>query len=421
MAERELDINYSIEDIERYLNGSMNAKDMHEMERAALNDPFLADAIEGYSETNFQTAYTHLNEIHAAVYTKQEGAKVIPIGPKKTNWLSVAAVAVLIIITGTASWYIIGLNKSEDIQSVPAIAETKEAQSTATDSLTSTADTTITLAQLNKSGKQKLPSKKQLAAIDNHRDKEASTELPVATLDNQSAASVTDDKKNITPSVTSNAPVTSGTSANNNAAVKKGYYTFANKQPVLLYNGRVTDNNNRPVANAILIAPGDIRAFTNEQGYFILRSPDSILNVVVSSIGFAEEEAKLNSSVSNNIVINPENSSLSEVVVTGFGKKKMVAKNTDSTAAHPAVGWESFQEYVYKQVNQEMDTTLSDVTSPGNVQLEFSVDNDGDPIDFKVVKSLDPLYDNKAIDIVKKGPKWVAGKRTKKAKVTIQF
>ena len=60
-----------------------------------------------------------------------------------------------------------------------------------------------------------------------------------------------------------------------------------------------------------------------------------------------------------------------------------------------------------------MDTTLSDVTASGDVQLEFSVDEDGAPTDFSVIKSLDPLYDNKAIDIVKKGPKWVAGKKQK--------
>ena len=120
--------------------------------------------------------------------------------------------------------------------------------------------------------------------------------------------------------------MTSGTSANNDAAVTKGYNAFANKQTVLIYNGRVTDNNNKPVANAILMAPGDVRAFTNADGYFTLRSADTMLNVTVSSAGFTEEQTKLNSSISNSIVISPDHSSLSEVVVTGFGKKKQSRK-----------------------------------------------------------------------------------------------
>jgi len=39
---------YSASDIQRYLNGEMSAREMFDLEKAALEDPFLADAIEGY-------------------------------------------------------------------------------------------------------------------------------------------------------------------------------------------------------------------------------------------------------------------------------------------------------------------------------------------------------------------------------------
>ena len=35
-------INYTFEDIQRYLQGRMSAAEMHSMEKAALQDPFLA-------------------------------------------------------------------------------------------------------------------------------------------------------------------------------------------------------------------------------------------------------------------------------------------------------------------------------------------------------------------------------------------
>ena len=41
-------INYSKADIEKYLQGKMTASEMHALEKAALQDPFLADAIEGF-------------------------------------------------------------------------------------------------------------------------------------------------------------------------------------------------------------------------------------------------------------------------------------------------------------------------------------------------------------------------------------
>ena len=54
MAEQNAHINYSVEDIERYLKGKMSAKEMHDMEKAALQDSFLADAIEGFINASFE-------------------------------------------------------------------------------------------------------------------------------------------------------------------------------------------------------------------------------------------------------------------------------------------------------------------------------------------------------------------------------
>lgn len=51
-----LHIEYTQADIERYLQGKMTNAEMHAIEKAALQDPFLADAIEGYKITNFDKA-----------------------------------------------------------------------------------------------------------------------------------------------------------------------------------------------------------------------------------------------------------------------------------------------------------------------------------------------------------------------------
>ena len=44
-------IPYSAEDIRKYLDGRLSDPEMQAMEKAALDDPFLADAIEGYEES----------------------------------------------------------------------------------------------------------------------------------------------------------------------------------------------------------------------------------------------------------------------------------------------------------------------------------------------------------------------------------
>ena len=43
-------------DIERYSKGELSPAEMHELERKALSDPFLADALEGYAHTATPTA-----------------------------------------------------------------------------------------------------------------------------------------------------------------------------------------------------------------------------------------------------------------------------------------------------------------------------------------------------------------------------
>jgi hypothetical protein len=62
----------------------MNAAEMHEMEKAALDDPFLADAMEGYVDTSTQMS-GDLNELSARLNNKTPG-KLAPIISIKRNW-----------------------------------------------------------------------------------------------------------------------------------------------------------------------------------------------------------------------------------------------------------------------------------------------------------------------------------------------
>ena len=45
---------YTLLDIEQYLQGKLSPAEMHALEKAAVQDPFLADAIEGYQSADLQ-------------------------------------------------------------------------------------------------------------------------------------------------------------------------------------------------------------------------------------------------------------------------------------------------------------------------------------------------------------------------------
>ena len=52
MSEEKNIINYTAADIEKYWKGKLSAAEMHAMEKAAMEDPFLSDALEGYKNAN---------------------------------------------------------------------------------------------------------------------------------------------------------------------------------------------------------------------------------------------------------------------------------------------------------------------------------------------------------------------------------
>ena len=115
MIERNSHINYSLKDIEKYLKGKMSAAEMHELEKAALQDPFLSDAIEGYSETSLQTAHRHLQEIKQELLSDKDEAKIVPL-PSSTSlkWWRMVAAVLIIVMAGTVTWKFTRQNNKQD-------------------------------------------------------------------------------------------------------------------------------------------------------------------------------------------------------------------------------------------------------------------------------------------------------------------
>ena len=90
--------------IAQYIEGKLDSKKMYELEKQALNDPFLWEALEGYEQTqNPRTELSILQrQLHERIVHLQENKKVFD-----STWqrLSVAASAsVLFIAAGILFW-----------------------------------------------------------------------------------------------------------------------------------------------------------------------------------------------------------------------------------------------------------------------------------------------------------------------------
>ncbi len=78
-------LSYGHTDIQRYLQHKMSAQEMHDFEKALMNDPFLADALDGFAASDAATAQKHLAAIEASLLNDRQKAKVVPIAAQKTT------------------------------------------------------------------------------------------------------------------------------------------------------------------------------------------------------------------------------------------------------------------------------------------------------------------------------------------------
>ncbi|MDR0792337.1 MAG: hypothetical protein LBE82_03445, partial [Chitinophagaceae bacterium] len=118
---------YTQADIERYLNGSMPAWEMHEMERAALANAMLADAMEGYYEANKEETQKHLTEINNSLLHVAEKAKIVTMPSAKTKWWRGLAVAATIAGLMLTSWFLLFHKKEQSQNTAQNITTEKPA------------------------------------------------------------------------------------------------------------------------------------------------------------------------------------------------------------------------------------------------------------------------------------------------------
>lgn len=427
MADENTHINYSVEDIERYLEGKMSAKEMHDIEKAALHDAFLADAIEGYSSVSFEDSKKHLNEIYAALQKQKEETKVVPLKTKTFHWWRVAAVIILILGIGAMSWFIIQPN---EINEVSDLAQAKENKSLNADTLRQNENGNAVVK--NDASKELLAQNLPSKALKNKNKKDDLHENVRITTPQlrRSESPQQAFKKNLPDSSATEKDFTASISslyeAKQDSTIKQAPVAseentsmFLNKT-VNTFIGRVVDTNNQPVAYATINMDNKQRVTTDINGNFKLQFPDSLVNVNVSSVGFVTANAQLKDYQMNVISIEPDKTALDEVVTTGYGIKKLSKKNADADSVYPSGGWESFQAYVYRKLNKPFDSANNRIIS-GDVELEFLIDDNGEPYNFSVIKSINDVSASKAIQIVKEGPKWIATSKEKKGKVTIKF
>ena len=403
MADANNHINYTLADIRQYLQGGMSAREMHDLERAALEDPFLADALEGYSEADMQQAEQYLAQIETAIRQPQQQSKVValPSLKKYRNWQVAASIILLICIAGI-TYFIFNkksnyaaLTKTEN-SSGKSVTDTVQTRVQPTSPPTAES-TVVTKKEPEVSEKSSSP-----LLAENKRKNKKELQPPVGQAPVPMAAMKGDDKKE--------------TLRANSAAS-----AMAMRAPANEIAGTIIDNHQQPVPNAKVMLQDSTQAITDKNGNFSISTNDSNAVASISAFGYKPVDNQKLKKGNNNIVLKERPFLLSDVEVTKLGTTGR--KTADSTAVMPQGGWQSFQEYVYNKLHKKYDSTALPNNSyiDGDLQLEFSISEAGEPFDFKVLHAPDTQTANEAISAIKTGPRWISRDKNSKMRVTVRY
>ncbi|WP_310094880.1 carboxypeptidase-like regulatory domain-containing protein [Mucilaginibacter pocheonensis] len=449
--------------IRKYLNGELNATAMHKLEREALDDPFLMDALEGYGAVA-KDQQDNLNELSGRLVqrTNAKSGRII----QWKVW-SIAA-SVIIVLTIGGLW----LKKAPVSQKVanvvvPDKTVVKHKDTLKTEALASQAKAPLiaqnskpapVLKQADKPVEKQADNavyQQEISAADNNARSPAAApqtsagytanEPPKVILrEVKPQAEKKDNTQQLSEMVVMNYTQQSKQDSADNAEMLKnkakysvsavdkklqgkveGLTVVTSKDAKTQFGGQIPGTNisgiiiskddGSPVIGAAIRVKGTNKStVTNTYGHFALpASGNNKETLDIVSIGYEKKQINAKAGDSLKVELDQDKAALSEVVVVGYGTKKEADEETAVQSAHPQNGWSDLKKYL------QANTFLPDGTT-GNVNVIFTVATDGTLSDFKIKKSLNTQADQKAIDLIKNGPSWVGNNSHKPEQVTIK-
>ena len=365
-------------DFARYHSGEMPADEMQALERAALEDPFLADALDGYMYS--KDAEKELAELRMQLDEKRKQQKLFTISSLSTGtWWKIAAI--FILFAGLGYFFYATNSKKETSLAVKTDEPKKQnppSISPANDDTSATEDNIAFVkppSQKNENSTIKL-SRSNVKAIEASRRRKT---LPEQTRTQKG---------------------------------KKFEQPLEKKETV------ITMNSDKAISSGI--KPKD----SEEKSFF--HSSDTTALVAASPAGYNRDS-------NHAIAMNKKNATLNEVVVTGYGthrkenitgavsaklEGKVNGVNVTTPAPYPKEGKENFDQYIKDNAVPVLDSTGERIAS--NILLSFTLNKKGKPSHINVLESSCEACEKEAIRLLENGPRWI-GKRGDSATVRIQF
>jgi hypothetical protein len=353
-------MNYSTDYLRKYLNGELTNKESQALEKAALEDPFLSDAIDGLREAdNLSSFEPDVADLHNRLTIRvREQKKKKGIVFQFPRWQVAASILIIVAITTITITLIKNTETQKKISSVNKI-DTQRVNVSPAPAIVQTNSDTIVVEKKTES----LPIAKNI-----ERNKSIATDRPRKI--SPAAFDEEQDKKSIAMN-----PQAKASPAEKDELKKDDSF----------YNNQIIPKNDS--GKAIASAPVRLSA--------------------------RDKAARTDT---NNI------RQLNEVVVNGYATQKKrditgsVTTVTDKTLLPQ--GWQA----IYNYINENKKISNTDSVLKGEETISFEINKKGKLSNFKVIKSISSSHDAEVIRLLKSGPplKATNGKK-QKCQISIIF
>ncbi len=367
---------YTSDDFERYYSGKMTVGEMHEIEERALEDPFLADALEGYEFT--KSPSKDMAGLRSKILKNpKEPANIFTIR-RNNNWLRIAAV--LLLVTGASLiFYKINLNSS-----TKTLAGSEMQKSHAADSVS-------LLAKIDSPANDNMAFQQESPKPSSEKKVSTSTDK---TIKEENATTI---KK------------------------KQEEKKSSGKVEVIKVDGKSQDENESSIEVASIKSEraADKNAAANKK-LMIARNDEAKAQKYNDTVGYLEAKPKSRKEIATRSEVDKAAPSptvlLRNIDQSSQIKSLLVQANSKVDGQQLSSGNKQFDEYLKSNLQPVL---YNNTRQTGVVVLSFVTDSTGKSGDIKIAYSSCPVCENQASDLLQKGPLW--GENRNNELVLIKF
>ena len=443
--------------LRKWLFGKNNDEERSQLKEWAKDDPFLADALDGYEsfpEANHSADLKRMRSRIKNKYASNNRGSIFQLS-------RIAAAASIMLVLGTAMWF--GLSSKSDLSNIamektaapttkseskPIVKQDKAVASAPAD-IPEEAEDLIETKKENAAAEMAKPkpalprkySNKDITKVnkdesENHElgfseeeemlADEFDEELNVEEAEFETTAGTVIAANEASPVTAASAPtrleqiptdVKEVDSSASEEAMVDRMAEMAKPRPIV---GKVYSNAGEPLIGARIMASGSNNITTSDmEGVFRLDVKENIRDIEISHLGFQPMTIPISKTDSIFVVLDDAaDIAMDEVVVMSAEKAKKKRSNSrakseakqdvtyslDKSKAVPEGGYRKFNRYIRKNI--KLPTTAISNNTSAQVILQFSIESDGRPKDIRVLQSLNRTCDQEAIRLLKAGPVW---------------